>query len=54
MSDIETPDADAVEQEQTVTETERQVPTDHVPAEADEGDVAESLVEVPLDEDEYR
>jgi hypothetical protein len=59
MPDIETPDADAIEQEQTVTEHERHLPVedaaaDPALAEADEGDLAESLREVPLDEDDYR
>jgi hypothetical protein len=54
MADIETPGADAAEQEQTVTENERTVPVEELPVEADEGDVAESRVEVPLDDEEYR
>ena len=54
MSEMETPDADAVEQAQTVAENERAIPADDPPVEADEGDVAESLVEVPLDEEDYR
>ena len=52
--DPETPDADAAEQQRIVTENERAfVPSEPI-AEADEGDIAESLIEVPLDEDDYR
>ena len=54
MSDLETPDADAAEQEQEVVENERQLVADEPNAEADEGDLAESLREVRLDEDDYR
>lgn len=51
---LETPEEDAVEQhQQTVAE-----PPDpaSVPAkwDADEGDVAESALEVPVDDEEYR
>ncbi len=54
MPDSETPDADAAEQEQAVAD-EEQEPADGGPdAEVDEGDRAEQLREVPLDEDEYR
>jgi hypothetical protein len=53
MSDIETPEEDAVEQAQDVAEHERAVPVEPS-IEADEGDLAESSLEVPLDEDEYR
>ncbi|HEU5033428.1 MAG TPA: hypothetical protein VFT62_01590 [Mycobacteriales bacterium] len=52
--DIEVPDADAAEQQQVVAENEVQVVQDSPMTEADEGDVAEQLREVPLDEDEYR
>jgi hypothetical protein len=58
MSDLETPletpEEDAVEQhQQTVAEPQNAV---SAPPkwDADEGDVAESSLEVPLDEDEYR
>jgi len=58
MSDLETPletpEEDAAEQhQQTVAEPGQ---PDPVPAkwDADEGDVAESALEVPLDDDEYR
>ena len=54
MPDLETPDADAAEQEQTVAENERELPREPSAVEADEGDLAESLREVPLDEDDYR
>ena len=53
MSDIETPEEDAVEQRQQVAEHERTVPVEP-PIEVDDGDLAESAVEVPLDEDDYR
>ena len=52
--DLETPDEDAVEQDQAVVENERQLPLNERAIEADDGDLAESLVEVPLDEDDYR
>lgn len=52
--DPETPDADAAEQQRTVAENERRLPPFELIAEADEGDIAESLIEVPLDEDDYR
>jgi hypothetical protein len=58
MSDLETPletpEEDAVEQhQQTVAEPGQ--PTSVPPKwDADEGDVAESALEVPLDDDEYR
>lgn len=55
MPDLETPDADAAEQEQTVTENERDLaPADSPTPEADEADLAEQRREVPLDEDDYR
>jgi hypothetical protein len=54
MPDIETPEADAAEQEELVVENERLLPPDDPTIEVDEGDLAESLVEVPLDEDDYR
>jgi hypothetical protein len=54
MPDLETPDADAAEQQQVVEETERRLTPDEPSLEADEGDLAESLIEVPLDEDDYR
>ena len=52
--DPETPDADAAEQQRTVTENEREVAPSEPISEADEGDIAESMIEVPLDEDDYR
>jgi hypothetical protein len=54
MPDMETPEADAAEQEAEVASNERDLTVEEPPAEADEGDVAESLREVPLDEDDYR
>jgi hypothetical protein len=54
MPDIETPEADAAEQQQPVEETEPEPEPHEKPVEADEGDVAESLREVPLDEEDYR
>lgn len=54
MPDLETPDADAAEQQQEVAENERQLEPDEPNTEADEGDLAESRREVRLDEDDYR
>lgn len=54
MPDMETPEADAAEQEQPVGPADPEPPTGTRPDEADEGDVAESMREVPLDEDDYR
>jgi hypothetical protein len=54
MPDLETPDADAAEQRQEVAENERELRPDEPNAEADEGDLAESMREVRLDEDDYR
>jgi hypothetical protein len=54
MSDLETPDADAAEQQQEVAENERELDEDEPNPEADEGDLAESRREVRLDEDDYR
>ena len=59
MPDLETPDEDAVEQQQTVDDPEDVVPTSppsltHSSVEADEGDLVESSLEVPLDEDDWR
>jgi hypothetical protein len=53
MPDLETPEEDAAEQEQEVVTTERPVAVGSSP-EVDDGDLAESSVEVPLDEDDYR
>jgi hypothetical protein len=53
MPDLETPDEDAAEQQQSVTAEESEVPA--TPRwDADEGDLAESSLEVPLDDDDYR
>jgi len=56
MPDLETPEEDAVEQLQTVTDPEHVVPQDEgeVPLEVDEADHVESTLEVPLDEDDWR
>jgi hypothetical protein len=81
MADLETPDGDAVEQQQTTADGGRQeeigevaleapeadAVEQHTPVrgderapiasttwEADEGDLAESAREVPLDDDDYR
>jgi hypothetical protein len=54
MSDLETPDEDAVEQETAVLDEDQVVPVEHQPIEVDDGDLAESSLEVPLDEDDYR
>jgi hypothetical protein len=54
MPDIETPDADAAEQEEPVVENDRQLEPDEHSSEVDEGDLAESMVEVRLDEEDYR
>ena len=60
MPDLETPEEDAVEQQQDVdgsaTEGEalpRRVGGD-APLEVDEGDLVESSLEVPLDDDDWR
>jgi hypothetical protein len=53
MPDLETPDEDAVEQQQPVAEVEVDVEQELRP-EVDEGDLAESSREVLLDEDDYR
>lgn len=52
--DIETPEADAIEQEQDVLDPERVVPRGEAPLEVDEGDLVESSLEVPLDDDDWR
>ena len=59
MPDLETPDEDAVEQQQPVTDPEDAAPTtppavSHASVEADEGDLVESSLEVPLDDDDWR
>ena len=53
MPDIETPEEDAVEQQQQVAEREREIPVEPR-TDVDDGDLAESALEVPLDEDDYR
>jgi hypothetical protein len=56
MPDLETPDDDALEQQQNVLGAESAVSTgsSDAPLEVDEGDLAESTLEVPLDEDDWR
>ena len=60
MPDMETPEADAAEQELPVTETDPDpdgavgTPPGDAPFEVDEGDLAESNREVPLDDDDWR
>jgi hypothetical protein len=51
---IETPEEDAVEQQQQTVAEPAGDPGASPRWDADEGDVAESSREVPLDEDEYR
>lgn len=60
MPDLETPDEDAVEQQQDVEDSAaegealpRRVAGD-APLEVDEGDLVESSLEVPLDDDDWR
>jgi hypothetical protein len=60
MPDMETPEADAAEQEQVVTapavegEELPRSARDEAPLEVDEGDLVESTLEVPLDDDDWR
>ena len=60
MPDMETPEADAAEQEQTATHPDPDrdrtlgTPAGDAPLEVDEGDLAESNREVPLDDDDWR
>ena len=60
MPDIETPEEDAVEQQQAVAASAGQgerLPHragGEAPLEVDEGDLVESSLEVPLDEDDWR
>ena len=60
MPDMETPDEDAVEQQQAVEDTPAEGealphhPTGDAPLEVDEGDLVESSLEVPLDDDDWR
>jgi hypothetical protein len=51
---MEAPEADAVEQHTPVREAERTAGRADRTVEADEGDLAESAREVPLDDDDYR
>lgn len=60
MADMQTPEADAVEQEQPVTdagpdpEATAGTVSGDAPLEVDEGDLAESTREVPMDDDDWR
>jgi len=60
MPDMETPDADALEQQQDVEESAAEGetfphrPDGEAPLEVDEGDLVESSLEVPLDDDDWR
>jgi hypothetical protein len=57
---METPDADALEQLQDVEESAAEgetlprISTGEAPLEVDEGDLVESSLEVPLDDDDWR
>jgi len=53
MPDPETPEADAAEQAQPLLD-EREPETSGSLPEADEGDLAEQLREVPIDDEDYR
>ncbi|HMC71404.1 MAG TPA: hypothetical protein VKJ07_19765 [Mycobacteriales bacterium] len=60
MPDMETPEADALEQQQDVEDSAAegealpQRPVGEAPLEVDEGDLVESSLEVPLDDDDWR
>lgn len=54
MPDLETPEADAVEQQQIVASRPESTVSAPPQWDADEGDLAESSLEVPLDEEDYR
>ena len=60
MPDMETPEADAAEQERPVNHPDSDpdsavgTPPGDAPLEVDEGDLAESNREVPLDDDDWR
>ena len=54
MPDLETPEVDAVEQQQSLRDPEAVVPASDPTIEADEGDLAESSLEVPIDDDDWR
>jgi hypothetical protein len=53
MPDIEVPEEDAAEQMREVAEVDRLVPVEPR-TDVDDGDLAESAVEVPLDDEDYR
>ena len=60
MPDMETPDEDAVEQQQEMADSAAEgelLPHNaggDAPLEVDEGDLVESSLEVPLDDDDWR
>ena len=60
MPDMETPEADALEQQQDAEDAGAEgeaLPhrsTGEAPLEVDEGDLVESSLEVPLDDDDWR
>jgi hypothetical protein len=54
MPDIETPEEDAAEQQQPVVDEPATTVSAPPKWDADEADVAESSLEVPLDDDDYR
>ena len=54
MPDLETPDEDAAEQQQTVDDPDAVTLPTEAPLEVDEGDLAESTLTVPLDDDDWR
>ena len=60
MPDMETPEADALEQQQDVEDSAAegealpQRAAGEAPLEVDEGDLVESSLEVPLDDDDWR
>jgi hypothetical protein len=51
---LETPEEDAVEQQQQTVAEQQSAVSASPKWDADEGDIAESSLEVPLDDDEYR
>ena len=54
LPDLEAPEADVVEQHQTVRPDGPRFELDHVLLDADEADVAEQSQDVGPDEDDYR
>ena len=51
---LETPEEDAVEQQRQAVAEAQHAASSAPKWDADEGDIAESALEVPLDDDEYR